>query len=145
MIINAPISKVWALITDINQVHKTNPGVVKATGTMNELNGTRTCEVNNNGRTGTMTERLIEFVPEKKTVWTIESDSMGMAKMLKDTRFCFYLEKQSDNKTNVVNESCYTPANFFGSIMNALIMRRMMSKLQGQILTNMKTLLEQNA
>lgn len=142
VVINAPISKVWALITDINQVHKTNPGVIKATGSMNQLNGTRTCEVNNKGRTGTMTERLIELVPEKKTVWTIENDSMGMSKMLKDTRFCFYLEKLADNKTKVVNESYYTPANFFGSVVNVIMMKKMMSKLQSQILTNIKTLTE---
>lgn len=142
IVVNAPVSKVWALITDIEQVHKTNPGVIKATGTMDKLNGTRTCEVNNNGRTGTMTERLVELVPEKKTVWTIESDTMGMSKMLKDTRFCFYLEKIADNKTKIVNESYYAPANFIGTIMNALMMKRMMSKLQGQILTNVKTLLE---
>lgn len=142
VVINAPVSKVWALITDIEQVHKTNPGVIKATGAMNRLNSTRTCEVNNKGRTGTMTERLIEFVPEKKTVWTIENDSMGMSKMLKDTKFCFFLEKLADSKTNIVSESYYTPANFLGSIMNTLMMTRMMSKLQGQILTNIKTLLE---
>lgn len=141
-VVNAPVSKVWALITDIEQVHKINPGVIKASGTMNRLNGTRTCEVNNNGRTGTMTERLIELVPEKKTVWTIESDSMGMGKMLKDTKFCFYLEKLDDTKTKIINESYYRPSNVFASIMNAVMMKRMMSKLQGQILANIKTLVE---
>ena len=40
-IINAPVSKIWSLITDINQLHKVNPGVIKATGSMNQLNGTR--------------------------------------------------------------------------------------------------------
>lgn len=141
-VINAPVNKVWALITDINLVHKTNPGVVKATGTMNELNGTRTCEVNNKGRTGTMTERLIELIPEKKTTWTIEHDTMGMGKMLKDTKFCFHLEKMGDNKTRLINESYYTPANFMASVMNVLLMKRMMSKLQEQILANVKSLAE---
>ncbi len=141
-IINAPISTVWALITDINQLHKVNPGVIKATGSMNQLNGTRTCEMKNRGKLGTMTERLIEMVPEKKTVWTIESDTMGMGKMLKDPRFCFYLEKMGENKTKVINESHYDPANFFVGIMNALMMKKMMSKIQGQILDNIKTITE---
>lgn len=142
IIINAPISKVWALITDINLVHKTNPGVVKATGTMNQLNGVRICEVNNKGRTGTMTERLIEFIPERKTVWTIENDSMGMGKMLKDTRFCFNLEKNSESSTKLINESYYTPRTFVASIMNVLMMKRMMGNLQAQILSNIKSLSE---
>ena len=94
------------------------------------------------GRKGTMTEILSEFEPEKKTVWSIESDSMGMSKMLKGTKFCFYLEKMGDNKTKVINESYYVPATFMVRIMNALMMKKMMSKIQGQILDNIKTLTE---
>jgi carbon monoxide dehydrogenase subunit G len=141
-IINAPISSVWMLITDIDQLHKVNPGVIKATGSMNQLNVTRTCEMNNGGRKGTMTERLIEFIPGKKTVWSIESDSMGMSKMLNGTRFCFYLEEMGESKTKIVNESYYEPATLKVKIMNALMMKKMMSKIQGQILNNIKNLTE---
>jgi uncharacterized protein YndB with AHSA1/START domain len=141
-IIDAPISRVWSIITDINLLHKVNPGVIKATGAMNQLNGTRTCEMNNRGKMGTMTERLVELIPEKKTAWSIENDSMGMKKMIKDSKFCFELEKIDDNRTRVRNESYYKPANFMVSIMNALMMKRMMSKIQGQILANLKTLAE---
>lgn len=143
-IINAPIGSVWAIITDINQLHKVNPGVVKATGRMDKQGETRTCEMNNNGRKGTMTEKLIELVPEQKTVWAIENDTMGMAKMLKDPRFCFYLEKVSDNKTKIINESYYLPATFMAKIMNALMMKKMMGKIQGQILSNIKSIAEKN-
>jgi uncharacterized protein YndB with AHSA1/START domain len=141
-LINAPIGSIWTLITDINVLPKINPGVIKATGRMDKLGGTRTCEFNMKGRTGTMTEKLIEFEPEKKTVWTIESDTMGRTKMLKDTRFCFYLEKLDDNNTKVINESYYQPANLIARIMNTFMMKNMMSKIQGQILLNIKTLAE---
>ena len=141
-IINAPISSVWALITDINVLHKINPGVIKATGRMDKQGETRTCEMNNKGRKGTMTEKLVELVHEKKTVWVIESDTMGMAKMLKDPRFCFYLEKLGENKTKLINESYYLPANFMIKIMNALMMKKMMGKIQTKILSNIKTLAE---
>ena len=89
-----------------------------------------------------MTEKLIELVPEKKTVWTIESDTMGMSKMLKDPRFCFYLEKLDDNKTRIINESYYQPANLMVKIMNGLMMKKKMRKIQGQILSNIKSLSE---
>ena len=141
-VINAPISSVWSVITDINQLHRINPGVIKATGRMDKQGETRTCEMDNKGRKGTMTEKLIELVPEKKTVWAIENDTMGMSKMLKDPRFCFYLEKLGDNKTKVVNESYYEPATFMAKIINTLMMKKMMSKIQGQILDNIKTLTE---
>ncbi len=91
-IINAPVSQIWSIITDINLLQKVNPGVVKANGSMDKQDETRTCKFNNKGKKGTMTERLIELVPEKKTVWTIESDTMSTSKMLKETRFCFILE-----------------------------------------------------
>ena len=89
-----------------------------------------------------MTEKLIELVPEKKTVWAIESDTMGMGKMLKDPRFCFYLEKLYDNKTKIINESYYEPANFMVRIMNALMMKKKMGEIQSQILSNIKSLAE---
>lgn len=89
-----------------------------------------------------MTEKLVELVPEKKTVWTIESDTMGMSKMLKGTRFCFYLEKLDDNRTKIVNESYYEPATLMAKIMNAVMMKKMMGKVQAQILSNIKTIAE---
>lgn len=141
-IINAPIGKVWAIITDISLLHKVNPGVLKATGRMDKQGETRTCEMDNKGRKGTMTERLIELVPEQKTVWTIENDSMGMKKMLSDTKFCFYLEKVGDEKTRVINESYYQPITFMAKVMNVLMMKKMMGKIQGKILSNVKTLAE---
>lgn len=141
-IINAPIGSIWAIITDINQLHKINPGVVKATGRMDMQGETRTCEMDNKGRKGTMTEKLIELVHEKKTVWAIENDTMGMKKMLKDPRFCFYLEKLDENKTKIINESYYLPATFMAKIMNVLMMKRMMGKIQGKILSNIKTIAE---
>ena len=141
-IINAPISSVWAIITDINLLPKINPGVIKATGRMDKQGETRTCEMDNKGRKGTMTEKLIELVHEKKTIWAIESDSMGMSKMLKDPRFCFYLEKIDDNNTKIINESYYEPANFMVKIMNALMMKRKMREIQEQILSNIKAIAE---
>ena len=141
-IINAPIGSIWAIITDINQLHKVNPGVIKATGRMDKQGETRTCEINNKGRKGIMTEKLIELVPEKKTVWAIENDTMGMSKMLKAPRFCFYLEKMGDNKTIIINESYYEPATLMAKIMNVLMMKKMMGKIQKKILSNIKTLAE---
>jgi uncharacterized protein YndB with AHSA1/START domain len=141
-IINAPVSSVWAIITDINLLSQINPGVIKASGRMDKQGETRTCEMDNRGKRGTMTEKLVELVPEKKTVWAIESDTMGMGKMLKDPRFCFYLEKLGDNKTKIVNESYYEPGNIMIKIMNALMMKKKMGEIQQKILTNIKSIAE---
>lgn len=139
-VINAPVDRIWSVITDINLLPKVNPGVVKATGSMDRLQATRTCEIVNGKRKGTMTERLIEMEPNKRTVWTIESDTMGMGKMLNGTRFIFYLERLDDQRTRVVSETHYTPANLMARIMNGLMMRRMIGKAQATILQNITAL-----
>lgn len=141
-VINAPAESIWAVITDIKQLAKLNPGVVKATGRMDIQGETRTVEINMNGRNGTFTEKLIEMVPEEKTVWTIENDTMGMSKMLKENRFVINLEKLSETKTKVANETYYQPANFIARIMSALMIKPAFGKIQGQILTNLKILTE---
>jgi len=141
-VINAPINRIWAIITDINLLTKLNPGVVKATGRMDREGETRTVEININGKNGTFTEKLIELVPERKTVWTIENDTMGMSKMLKDNRFVYNLEKLDENKTKVTNETYYQPANFIAKIMSALMIKRTFGKMQEQMLKNTKTLTE---
>ena len=141
-IINAPLESLWAVITDINALHKINPGVISASGCMDREGETRTCEIDNKGRKGTMVERLIELVPKKRTVWTIENDTMGMSKMLRDTRFVFNLEKLANNNTRVAAETYYEPANLLARVMNLVMMKRMITKAQEQILTNLRSLTE---
>lgn len=140
--INAPVSSVWAIITDINLLAKVNPGVITASGRMDKQGETRTCEMENRGKRGIMTEKLVELVHEQKTVWVIESDSMGMSKMLKDPRFCFYLEKVGEHQTKIINESYYEPANLMVRIMNALMMKKKMGEIQDKILSNIKAIAE---
>ncbi|MGB3076659.1 MAG: hypothetical protein WBB36_15125, partial [Chitinophagales bacterium] len=71
-----------------------------------------------------------------------ENDSMGMSKMLKEPRFCFYLERISDSQTKIINESYYEPANLMVRIMNALMMKKKMGEIQSQILSNIKSIAE---
>ena len=141
-VINASVESLWAVITDINLLHKINPGVIKASGRMDRQGETRTCEIESNGRKGTMVERLIELVPRKKTVWTIESDTMGMSRMLSDTRFVFNLEQLNEKQTKVINETYYQPTNLVAKIVNGLMMKRMIRKAQEQILFNLRSLTE---
>jgi hypothetical protein len=66
-VINAPISSVWAIITDIKLLDKINPGVITATGRMDKQGETRTCEMDNRGKRGTMTEK--QCGKFKTTAW----------------------------------------------------------------------------
>jgi len=142
IIINASVGKIWSIITDINLLHKVNPGVLSATGKMDKQGETRTCEIENKGKKGIMTEKLVELVPEKRTVWSLENDTLGMTKMLKEVQFVFHIEKNDDKTTRVTNETYYRPGNIIAAIMNGLMMKKMISKTQQQILVNLKKLAE---
>jgi carbon monoxide dehydrogenase subunit G len=141
-VIHAPINCIWDVITDINLLTRLNPGAAKATGRMDKQGETRTVEISIYGKKGTFTEKLIELEPEKKTVWTIENDTMRMGKILKETRFVTNLEKIAENETKVTNETCYQPANFFAKIMSVLMVKPMFGKMQENILMNLKMLTE---
>lgn len=144
-LIAAPVDAVWRLITDITQLPKVNPGVISATGRMDQQGETRTCLIDNKGRKGSVTEKLIELIPHKKTVWTIESDTMGMSRMLKDTRFVFLLEETGIGQTKVINETYYQPATLLAKVMNGLMMKRMIRQTQESILQNISTLTKTRA
>jgi len=141
-IINAPAGSIWTVITNINMLPKIMPGVVSATGRMDKEGETRICELNNGGRKGKVTEKLIELVPEKKTVWKLVDDTMGMGKLLKDTEFVFILEKQDENKTKLISESHYRPGNFIAKVLSAVVLKKMMSKTQDKILNNISQIVE---
>lgn len=143
-VINAPVESIWAVITDIDKLTSLNRGAVKATGRMDKQGETRTVEVSLNGRAGTFNERLIELAPGEKTVWTIENDTMGIGKMLKDSRFVTILEKIDGNKTKVTNETYYQPLNFIAKIMSSLMVKPAFAKMQEEILSNLKVLTERD-
>lgn len=142
MILNAPLKDIWAVITDIKLLPKVNPGVVKATGSMNKQGDVRVCSIENGRRKGATRERLTELVPGKSTVWKLETDSMGMNKMMKDVTYRFELKDLGGGKTRVINQSYYQPANAVVRVMNPLVMKRMFSRIQRQILQNIKNLVE---
>ena len=48
------------------------------------------------------------------------------------------LEKLGDDKTKIINESYYEPANLMVKLMNALMMKKKMGQIQEQILSNIK-------
>jgi len=139
-LLNASVSRVWAIVTDITLLPRINPGVIKASGAMNEPNAVRTCEVESKGRKGIITEKLVEFVPEKRMVWKVESDTMGMSKMLLDTRFSLLLETVTDSSTKVTAETHYSPRTILARMMNGLMMKKMFAKAQEKILQNLRAL-----
>jgi uncharacterized protein YndB with AHSA1/START domain len=142
MIIHAPADQVWKIITDIDLLPKVTPDVLKAKGDMTRPGETRTIEFRSRGLIRKTTERLIDMVPQKLLVWQLESDTQLFTSQFRDTRFCFYLQKAGDFKTNVVCETCYTPATHLGEILNIVAVRKMETRRQSDMLSNIKSLAE---
>lgn len=143
IIINQPVEKIYQMITDISQLHKINPGVIKAEGKMDEVGAKRHCTIDNRGKEGKMEEKCLELVPYERTVWQLEKDNVGFTKMMDNIRFYFHLKANGPNSTFVANETHYAPRHFIAALMNSIMMRKMVGKTQQTILTNLKQRAEQ--
>lgn len=145
IVIDAPVEKIYEMITDISLLPKINPGVLSAIGKMNEVGSSRHCTIDNRGKEGKMEERCIALMPNQKTVWSLEKDTIGFTKMMRDITFTFTLKSINVASTSVTNETAYTPRNLFARLMNSLMMKGMISKTQQKILLNLKSLAESNS
>jgi hypothetical protein len=54
---------------------------------------TRHCNVELGGRTGTMTERCVEFVPNRRAAYVVDDDTLGFHRMLLDYGFTITLTR----------------------------------------------------
>lgn len=94
--INAPVAKVWALVSDLKRMPQWSPQcrMMKALGPLRA--GTRTVNLNRRNRLfWPTTSRITEFVPEKKlafrvnennTIWSYELEATDTGTRLVETR-----------------------------------------------------------
>jgi uncharacterized protein YndB with AHSA1/START domain len=91
--INAPVEKVWQLITDLNRMPEWSPQcrMMKALGPVRQ--GTRTINLNRRNRTfWPTTSTITEMIPEKKLAFRVNANN---------TVWCYELEPTA-NGTRVI-------------------------------------------
>jgi uncharacterized protein YndB with AHSA1/START domain len=99
---------------------------------------TRHCNVELGGRTGTMTERCVEFDPSRRVGYVVDDDTLGFNRMLLDYGFTITLEPRSDRTTVLRIDTYYTPRNPLYALLNRLLLKRRMRKLIDGLLQGLK-------
>jgi len=99
---------------------------------------TRHCNVELGGRTGTMTERCVEFVPNRRASYVVDDDTLGFNRMLRDYGFTITLEPRSHRTTALRIDTYYTPRNPLYALLNRLLLEQRMRKVVDGLLQGLK-------
>ena len=145
--VNAPVGVVYRLFMDNAELANWAPAVDAVTdihgGDGSGLGATRTCAVTMNGKKGTMVERCVEAVPERRAAFLVVDDSFGFGKMLTGYGFTAHFTPAASEQTTVRIETFYTPAHPAAAALNRLVMRRKFRDVVDQLLAGLRTLAEQ--
>jgi uncharacterized protein YndB with AHSA1/START domain len=126
----------WAgVVTDVTYLGDQEEGVGM----------TRHCNVEFGGRTGTMTERCVEFLPNRRAAYVVDDDTLGFHRMLLDYGFAITLDPRSDRTTVLRIDTYYTPRTPLDALLNRLVLRRRMRKLVDGLLQGLKQISERRS
>jgi uncharacterized protein YndB with AHSA1/START domain len=138
-------SAIWGIIADSALLPQW-AGVVKDVTYLGEaqegVGMTRHCNVELGGRTGTMTERCVEFVPDRRASYVVDDDTLGFNRMLRDYGFTITLEPRSERTTALRIDTYYTPRNPLYALLNRLLLKQRMRKVVDGLLQGLKQISE---
>jgi uncharacterized protein YndB with AHSA1/START domain len=145
-VVEAPAQRVWELLVDSETYLPQLWPMVKAaridSGGRERVGALRRCDVVLDGKEGWTVERCLECVPGRRLAHTIESDSFGFSRFLRDFWFAFDLEAERADRTIVRVETHYEPGNLVGRLMSVVAMRRRFRGIRETALINLKRLSE---
>jgi hypothetical protein len=99
---------------------------------------TRHCNVDLGGRTGTMTERCVQFIPRRRASYVVDDDTLGFNRMLVGYGFTITLDPASDRATALCIDTFSTPRNPLHALLNRLLLRRRMRTVVDGLLQGLK-------
>ncbi len=140
--INAPVDKLWEVLTDLERVAVYNPMVKTAQYVSNNKTGvgaSRECQFNPKGK---VRER-VTAIDEKKSI------SMEMYESdwpLEYMRWTNYLTPNGNNSTILETHTEYkVKFGVLGTVMDSLMMKPKFNKVLNDLFVNMKTYVENNS
>jgi Polyketide cyclase / dehydrase and lipid transport len=133
IVADSTLLPLWArVVTDVTYLGEEEEGVGM----------TRHCDVELGGRTGTMTERCVEFLPSRRASYVVDDDTLGFNRMLVDYGFTITLEPRSDRTTALRIDTYYTPRNPLYALLNQLVLRRRLRRTVDGLLQGLKDISE---
>ena len=139
---------IWGVIADSRLLPQW-AGVVKDVTYLGEteegVGMTRQCGVEFGGRTGTMTERCVEFLPARRAGYVVDDDTLGFHRMLVDYGFAITLDPRSHRTTALRIDTYYTPRNPLYALLNRLVLRRRMRRTVDGLLQGLTQISERRS
>jgi hypothetical protein len=132
---------IWGIVADstlLPQWARVVTDVAYLGGEEEGVGMTRHCNVELGGRTGTMTERCVEFLPNRRAGYVVDDDTLGFNRMLVDYGFTITLEPRSDRTTALRIDTYYTPRNPLYALLNRLVLRRRLRRTVDGLLQGLK-------
>lgn len=143
ILVDAPAADVWAVLDDSANLPRWCPFMVKdTTGGKESMGATRECTIENGGRSGRVKERCIDYQPERRIMWTMDEDTLGITRMLEGFAFGFSLERLEDQRTRVTFEQRWRARTLLAKLLVPLVMRRQMAKTNERLLGYLKQYVE---
>jgi uncharacterized protein YndB with AHSA1/START domain len=138
IVINAPITAVWRLISDSQELERWGPPVRQVSVLDRpEILGSRrivVAEFTSGGgvvtaaesehaakkKTANFEERRIVHIDGRKVGYRIEKENIGMFRMISDVGYTTELEPLGEDRTRVIWRFFHRPRGVFGTVMNWL-------------------------
>ncbi len=141
ILIDASPHEIFAILEDSQRLPEWT-SVLSSTGSREMPGAVRECEVDLDGKRGSVVERCIESNRPRYIGWAMEQDTFGFSRLVSDFGFSFTLKPAGDGKTRVRNETYYKTRHPLAAAMNATVMRRKFRGARRRWLANLKRLSE---
>ena len=143
IIVNAPVEKIWPLISDSKRLLDWGPPVrgvqvMGMSGQPEGLGSYRRVDADFNGQQGHFIERRIEHIEGKKMAVHIEEENFGIFRMITDVGSSLEIESVGPNKTRVIFSFFHRPKGIVGQIMNRLVILRQQRRNRLAALVSLK-------
>ncbi|MFQ5612189.1 MAG: SRPBCC family protein [Anaerolineae bacterium] len=136
--IDAPVNAVWAVLADIGEIYRWNPGVVSShltTDTATDVGASRYCDLGGNNY---LDEKVVEWEEGQRLTMRIVRTNLPFKTA--DIRF----KLRADNGATVVSVSPDYRLKFslLGTLLDQLYVRRTYAKGMKALLTGLKHYIE---
>jgi uncharacterized protein YndB with AHSA1/START domain len=144
LLVRAEPEVVWEVIVDPARVPEYMRAVkrIDAAEERERVGAVRSCWVEMGGKKGEVVERCVDLVPNRVLTHVMDRDAFGFSRFFDDFGFSFVLEPQEQASTLVRLEGFYREKGLPGRVLNALVMRRKLHRLRGNVLGQLKAVVE---
>lgn len=129
IVVEAPIARLWTLITDSRELARWGPPVrgvtvLDAAPGHETLGSRRRVEAEMQGRRGAFVERRDLHIEGRAIGYVIEEETFGLFRLMTAPGFALELAAEGASRTRVVFTFFHDPRGILGHVMNVLVILR---------------------